>query len=172
MAEPEIVGQHFFNFGIRSVRGVFSGSERRYEITGIYATGHDSNYEPPYDPSKRSVHASFDWVADGRYNPGTKAIYEKLDFFPDAGSSVRRFAYLNDALRPGSMVGGTGPVPSHRDYAGGDPAGRIRRRYERGRAVRAVFLGAHHRRTCRAEPSIRHCARGTPKSRTCITEHV
>ena len=81
MAEPEIVGQHFFNFGIRSVRGVFSGSERRYEITGIYATGHDSNYEPPYDPSKRSVHASFDWVADGRYNPGTKAIYEKLDFF-------------------------------------------------------------------------------------------
>jgi hypothetical protein len=77
----EVVGQYFFNFGIRTVTGDFSSSGRLYKISGVYATGTDFNYEPPFDPSKRTVRESFDWVAEGRYSQATKAINEKLDFF-------------------------------------------------------------------------------------------
>jgi hypothetical protein len=77
----EIVGQYFFNFGIGKVTADFSSSERLYKILGVYAFGEDFNYEPPYDPSKRTVLQSFDWVAEGRYHPATKAINEKFDFF-------------------------------------------------------------------------------------------
>jgi hypothetical protein len=77
----EIVGQYFFNFGIRTVSGDFSSSVRLYNISGVYATGTDFNYEPPFDPSKRNIQESFDWVAEGGYSPATKAINEKLDFF-------------------------------------------------------------------------------------------
>jgi hypothetical protein len=77
----EVTGQFFFNFGIRTVAGDFSSSERLYKISGVYATGTDFNFEPPFDPSKRKIQESFDWVAEGRYKPATKAIYEKLEFF-------------------------------------------------------------------------------------------
>lgn len=40
-AETEIVAQHFFRFGIGEVMGVFSGTERRYTIKGVYKVGRD-----------------------------------------------------------------------------------------------------------------------------------
>ena len=76
-----VTGQYFFNFGIRTVAGDCSSTERIYKITGIYATGSDFNEEPPVDPSKRQIQASFDWIAEGRYKPAIKAIHEKLEFF-------------------------------------------------------------------------------------------
>jgi hypothetical protein len=77
----EIVGQYFFQFGIGEVNGDFSKPERRYTIKGRYAFGHDFNTKPPFDPAKRKLDASFDWVAEGRYNPVTNATSEKLDLF-------------------------------------------------------------------------------------------
>lgn len=77
----EVVGQYFFQFGIGEVTGEFSKAERRYTISGRYAVGHDFNTEPPFNPAKRKLEASFDWVAEGRYNPATNATSEKLDLF-------------------------------------------------------------------------------------------
>jgi hypothetical protein len=78
-ADPEVVGQHFFRFGIREVKGDFSSAERRYKISGVYAIGQDFNDGGTFDASKRKVLESFEWFAEGRFNPATKATYEKLD---------------------------------------------------------------------------------------------
>lgn len=78
-ADPEVVGQHFFRFGIREVKGDFSSAERRYKISGVYAIGQDFNDGGTFDVSKRKVLESFEWFAEGRFNPATKATYEKLD---------------------------------------------------------------------------------------------
>ena len=78
-ADPEVVGQHFFQFGIREVKGVFSGAERRYTISGVYNTGQDFNSGGTFDANKRKVLTFFDWTAEGRFNPATKATYEKLE---------------------------------------------------------------------------------------------
>jgi hypothetical protein len=77
-ADAEVVGQHFFQFGIREVKGVFSGTERRYTIRGVYNIGEDFNSGGTFDASKRKVLTFFDWEAEGRFNPASKATYEKL----------------------------------------------------------------------------------------------
>jgi hypothetical protein len=80
-ADTEVVGQHFFQFGIREVKGDFSVLVRRYKISGVYAFGQDSNYGGTFDPNKRQVLARFDWFADGQFNPASKATDEKLVLF-------------------------------------------------------------------------------------------
>jgi hypothetical protein len=61
------------------VRGDFSGAERRYKISGVYARGQDFNDKEPYDLNKKKVTSSFEWVAEGRYNLATTKTDEKLD---------------------------------------------------------------------------------------------
>ena len=88
-ADTEVVGQYFFQFGIREVKGDFSAAERQYKIRGVYATGQDFNYGGTFDLSKHKVLESFDWFAAGRFNPATKATNEKLDLFD---TKYRKFA--------------------------------------------------------------------------------
>jgi hypothetical protein len=78
-ADSEVVGQYFFRFGVTEVKGDFSALERRYKISGVYEFGHDFNSGGTFDLNKRKVLASFEWSADGRFNPANKATYEKLD---------------------------------------------------------------------------------------------
>jgi len=81
------VGQHFFQFGIREVKGVFSGPERRYTIRGVYNIGEDTNSGGTFDAKKHTVLTSFDWTAEGRFNPATRATYEKLELTNKADRS-------------------------------------------------------------------------------------
>ena len=80
-ADTEVVGQHFFQFGISEVKGDFSAVERRYKIKGVYAIGQDFNSGGTFDISKHKVQESFDWFAEGRFNPATKTTDEKLAVF-------------------------------------------------------------------------------------------
>ena len=80
-ADTEVVGQYFFRFGITEVKGNFSALERRYKILGVYAFGQDSNSGGTFDLNKRQVQESFEWEADGRFNPATKATYEQLNLY-------------------------------------------------------------------------------------------
>ena len=88
-ADPELLAQHFFQFGITDVKGDFSAAERRYKIRGVYAIGEDSNYDGTFDLSKHKVQESFEWFAEGRFNPVTKATDEKLDLF---NAASRKYA--------------------------------------------------------------------------------
>ena len=91
-ADPEVVGQHFFQFGIVKVSGDFSTLVRRYKITGMYAVGEDSNSGGTFDPNKHQVLMRFDWFADGQFNPATKATDEKLVLFKkDDGTAAGSF---------------------------------------------------------------------------------
>ena len=93
MAEAEIVGQYFFNFGVRTVKGDFSSSERLYEIAGVYATGQDFNFEPPFDPNKRIVQSR----STGSPMPGT--IQAATRFTKNWTFSIERLVSLSDPLR-------------------------------------------------------------------------
>jgi hypothetical protein len=70
----EIVGQYYSHIEIGEVKAKFSSLESHYTVSGVYVIGEISFGTV----SGREV---FDWLADGRYNPATKATEEKFDLF-------------------------------------------------------------------------------------------
>ena len=76
----EIVGQYYSHFEIGEVKAKFSSVEAQYTVSGVYVTGEISFGTV----SGRHV---FDWLAQGRYNPATKATEEKFDFFSPTNHS-------------------------------------------------------------------------------------
>ncbi len=77
-----IVGQYYSHFEIGEVKAKFSSVESHYTVSGVYVTGEISFGTV----SGRQV---FDWRADGRYTPASKATEEKFDLFSPTNHALQ-----------------------------------------------------------------------------------
>jgi hypothetical protein len=77
----EIVGQYYSHIEIGEVKAKFSSVQSHYTVSGVYVIGEISFGTV----SGRQV---FDWLAEGRYNPPTKATEEKFDLLSPTNHAV------------------------------------------------------------------------------------
>jgi hypothetical protein len=70
----EILGQYDSHMEIGEVKAKFSSVDSQYTISGVYVVAEISRFGTSSEV--------FDWKAEGRYNPATKATQEKFNLYP------------------------------------------------------------------------------------------